>query len=154
VNRRGFLQLAGTVPLATLAGTAFGADRISQADAEAMVKKTVAFIKTNGNAKAFEEVTHGKMFKSGELYVFIYDFAGVCLAHGANPKLIGKDLIALKDPDGKPFVKMMLDAANAKGGSWTEPFKFRNPTTDKLEMRISYAERLGDIAVGSGIYKE
>ena len=32
-----------------------------------------------------------------------YDMNGQCLAHGGNPKMVGKELIDLKDADGKAF---------------------------------------------------
>jgi signal transduction histidine kinase len=76
------------------------------------------------------------------------------VAHGANVKLVGKDLIAMKDPDGKPLVKMLIDVAKDKGTGWTETVKFRNPTTDKIQTRVNYVERVGDYAVGSGVFKD
>ena len=76
------------------------------------------------------------------------------LARGANAKLVGKDLIGLKDPDGKPLVKMLIDVAKDKGKGWTDTVKFRNPTTDKIQTRVNYIERVGDYAVGSGVFKD
>ena len=42
----------------------------------------------------------------------------------------------------------------AKGHGWTETVKFRNPTTDKIQTRVNYIERVGDVAVGSGVFKD
>ena len=123
-------------------------------EAEALVKKAAAYIQANGPERAFEEFTNGKAFKDRDLYVFVYDFNGKCLAHGANPKLVGKDLIALKDPDGKPLIKMLVDVAKDKGNGWTDTVKFRNPITDKIQTRVNYIERVGDYAVGSGVFKD
>jgi signal transduction histidine kinase len=133
---------------------AHAADAGTPAEAEAMVKKVVAYMKANGAEKAFDEVTNGKSFKDRDLYAFIYDLNGKCLAHGANVKLVGKDLIGLKDPDGKLVIKIVMDLAKEKGKGWTEPVKFRNPTTDKLQTRVSYIERFGDYVIGSGVYKD
>ncbi len=136
-----------------MSGAAFAADQGTAAEAEAMVKKAAAFLKTNGNDKAYEEITNGKQFKDRDLYIFAYDFAGKNLAHGANPKLVGKDLSGLKDPDGKLIIPPLVEIAKTKGKGWSESFKFRNPLTEKMEPKIVYVERVGDILLGCGIYK-
>jgi signal transduction histidine kinase len=124
----------------------------TKSDAEAMVAKAVAFIKANGAEKAYNEFTSGSTFKDRDLYVIVYDLTGKNLAHGANAKLVGKDLIALKDPDGKPLNQILVNLAKEKGKGWSEEFKFRNPTTNSLQRRIVYVEKLGDTFVGCGIF--
>lgn len=135
-------------------GAAHAADRGTAAEAEAMVKKAVAFIKDKGPEKAYDEFTNGKQFKDRDLYVIVYDLNGKNLAQGANPKLVGKDLIGLKDPDGKPLIQMFVDLAKTKGKGWVEGYKFLNPVTQKIENKAMYLERLGDTLVGCGIYKD
>ena len=134
-------------------GTAHAADQGTAPEAEAMVKKAVAAIKANGTEKAYEEITTGKSFRDRDLYIIVYDLNGKNLAHGANPKLVGKDLIGLKDPDGKPLIKMLVDLAKDKGKGWSEGYKFLNPVTQKMEGKVLYLERVGDTFVGCGIYK-
>ncbi len=136
-----------------LAGAARAGDAGTAAEAEAMVKKAVALIKSAGADKAYDEVSNGKSFKDRDLYVIVYDLNGKNLAHGANPKLIGKDLIGLKDPDGKPLIQMFVDVAKSKGKGWSESYKFLNPVTQKIEGKVMYVERVGDTFVGCGIYK-
>lgn len=125
------LSVAGFIA----AGSAHAADQGNAAEAEAMVKKAVAFLKANGNDKAYEEITNGKQFKDRDLYIFAYDFTGKSLAHGANPKLVGKDLSGLKDPDGKLIIPPLVEIAKTKGKGWSESFKFRNPLTEKWNPR-------------------
>ncbi len=115
MNRNLFLKTVGALALLPFAAAAYGADAGTPAEAEALVKKAGAYIKANGPEKAFEEVTNGKSLNDRDMYVFVYDMNGKCVAHGANPKLVGKDLIGLKDPDGKPLVKMLVDVAKEKG---------------------------------------
>jgi len=136
-----------------MAGAALAADQGSAAEAEAMAKKAVAFIKANGPEKAADEFTNGKTFKDRDLYISYLDFTGKMLGHGSNAKLVGKDLIDLKDPEGKFMVKMAIEVAKTKGHGWTENYKFKNPTTDKLQEKAMYVERVGDAYVGVGIYK-
>ena len=135
------------------AWSAQAADRGTPAEAEAMVKRAIAYIKANGADKAYDEFTNGKSFKDRDLYVIVYDLNGKNLAQGANPKLVGKDLIGLKDPDGKPLIKMFVDLAKDKGKGWVEGYKFLNPVTQRIELKSMYLERVGDTLVGCGIYK-
>jgi cytochrome c len=136
-----------------LSGAVYAADQGTAAEAEAMVKKAVAYIKANGPEKAYEEFTNGKSFKDRDLYIIVYDLNGKNLAQGANPKLVGKDLIGLKDPDGKPLIQMFVDLAKSKGKGWVEGYKFLNPVSQKIEDKAMYLERVGDTLVGCGIYK-
>ncbi|MFZ2309642.1 MAG: cache domain-containing protein [Rhodoferax sp.] len=134
-------------------GTALAADNGTAAEAQAMTQRAVAYLKANGPEKAAQEFTHGTSFKDRDLYVSYYDLSGKVLGHGANPKLVGKDLSGLKDPDGKLIIQMIGDLAKTKGKGWTEPYKFRNPTTDKIAEKVIYVERVDDTWVGVGVYK-
>lgn len=154
MERKSFIAALGLVALLPFTAAVHAGDAGTAAEAEAMVKKAVSYIKAQGNEKAFEEITNGKTFKDRDLYVFVYDLNGKCVAHGANAKLVGKDLIGMKDPDGKPLIKMLVDVAKDKGKGWTDTVKFRNPTTDKIQTRVNYIERVGDFAVGSGYFKD
>ena len=138
--------MAGSITFAAEFGTA--------PEAEAMVKKAVQLIKTEGKEKAFAEFNNPKgKFVDRDLYVTVYDLNGKCLAHGANPKMIGKDLIDLKDPDGKPFVKERIETAKTKDKFWLD-YKFTNPISKKVEPKSMYSEKVGDIIVNCGIYKK
>jgi signal transduction histidine kinase len=82
--------------------TALAADVGTKDEATAMVKKAVALIKANGAEKAYAEFSNPKgPFVDRDLYVVVYDMTGKCLAHGANAKMIGRDLIDNKDVDGR-----------------------------------------------------
>ena len=128
-------------------------DGASRDDAVAMVKKGVAFIKSAGKDKGYAQIT-GKdaMFIDRDLYLVVYGLDGTVHAHGANPKMVGKNLIDLKDVDGKAFVKERVDAARAKASFWQE-YKFTNPVNKKIEQKEAYCERLDDTVVCGGIYK-
>ncbi|WP_426145316.1 cache domain-containing protein [Polaromonas sp. DSR2-3-2] len=134
-------------------GGAHAAEAGTPAEAELLVKKAVMLVKSAGPEKAYDEISNGKSLKDRDLYIFVYDMTGKTLAHGANPRLVGKDLSGLKDTDGKLVLKLVLDLAKEKGKGWTEEFKFLNPTTQKIERKIVYIERLGETVIGSGVYK-
>ncbi len=136
-----------------IAGAVQAGDRGTAAEAEVMAKRAVAYVKANGPEKAAEEFTNGSSFKDRDLYVAYTTLAGVVLGHGANPKLVGKSLTGLKDPDGKLFFQMLVDTAKTKGKGWSEGYKFINPSDKKIEDKVMYVERIDDNWVGVGIYK-
>ena len=119
-----------------------------------MVKKAVAFIKSEGKDKAFSEISNPKgRFIDRDLYIFVYDMNGKCVAHGFNQKMIGKELIDMTDPDGKFYVKEGVEIAKTKGKGWQD-YKFTNPISKKLEQKKAYIEKVDDLIVGCGIYKK
>ncbi|MBA4418961.1 MAG: histidine kinase [Syntrophus sp. (in: bacteria)] len=123
------------------------------AEAKAMVEKAAAFMKANGKEKAFQAFSDQKgQFVKDDLYIFVLDLKGVTLAHGGNPKLVGKDMSGLKDSNDKPFIKEMLDAAKAKGAGWFD-YSWTNPTTKKVQPKSTYYQKVDDVMLGCGIYK-
>ncbi|RPI73627.1 MAG: histidine kinase [Desulfobacteraceae bacterium] len=124
-------------------------------EAKAMVQKAVAFIKANGNEKAFAEFNNNKgQFVDRDLYIWVADLkdSAKCLAHGANSKLIGQSLIDFKDTDGKLFIKEIVDLANSKGSGWID-YKWTNPTTKNIDRKSVYFEKLNTLVVVCGFYK-
>ena len=137
-----------------VAGVAAAADMGTKDEAVAMVKKAVDFIKANGADKAYAEFSNPKgQFVDRDLYIAVYDMSGKCLAHGANVKMIGRDLIDNKDVDGKEFVKERVEMMKKQTSGWQD-YKFRNPTSNQVEPKAMYVERVNDVIVGCGIYKK
>jgi signal transduction histidine kinase len=136
----------------TLSSTAWAADKGSPDEAMAMVKKAVAYVKANGKEKAFAEFSNPKgAFVDRDLYVMVYDMEGNNKAHGSNPKLIGKNLLEIKDADGVFIVKGLIDTAK-KGSGWFD-YKWPNATTKAVEPKSTYVEKVDDVLIGVGIYK-
>lgn len=138
----------------TVSHVAVAAEFGTPTEAEAMVKKAITEIKTSGKEKAFAEINNPKgKFTDRDLYVFVYDMNGKCVAHGFNQKMIGKDLIDMKDPDGRYYVKERIEISKTKGKGWQD-YKFTNPVTKKVENKTAYIEKIDDLIVGSGAYKK
>jgi cytochrome c len=154
-TRQLITALAATLACATT-GSALAAAAQGDATAEeatAMVKKAVGHIKANGKDKGYADISvKGGTFSAGDLYIVVYGLDGTVRAHGANEKMIGKNLIELKDVDGKAFVKERVEMAAAKPSFWQD-YKFTNPVTKKIEPKSMYCEKLEDSAVCGGIYK-
>ncbi|HEY8607766.1 MAG TPA: cache domain-containing protein [Noviherbaspirillum sp.] len=146
--------------LAVLAGAA-QAD--SKEDCVKLVKSAGDFLAANGKDKLIAEINNPKgTFANGEIYLFASDYIPnwdsskdrtVTLAHGANPRLVGKDMTDLKDADGVYFVKKMAEVAASKTGEgWTD-YKWPNPVTKQIEAKTTFTKRTGNLVVSCGVYK-
>jgi len=131
-------------------------DRGTADEATALVKKAVAYIRTNGKEKAFAAFNDPKgQFVNRNLYIFVYDLKGTSLAigNGNSGKMVGKNLLDMRDADGKYMIKSFIEVANAKGKGWVD-YKWPNPVTKGVESKSSYFEKIDDMIVGCGIYKQ
>ncbi len=136
------------------AGNALAAgEHATREEAVAMVKKGIAFWKANGDEKTFAAIS-GKdaQFIDRDLYLVVYGMDGVVKAHGANPKMVGRNLLEMTDMDGKPFVKERVELAQKHESFWQD-YKFTDPLTKKVEPKQSYCERFEKAVMCGGIYK-
>lgn len=121
-------------------------------EAEAMVAKGLKYWKANGNEKTYAEI--GKkdgQFVDRDLYLVIYGLDGVVRTHGANPKMIGKNLMEIRDVDGKFFIKERIELAKKKKPFWQD-YKFTNPTNGKIEPKTMYCVPEDDMVLCGGVY--
>lgn len=145
------LALAVLVLMAGFSTAAAGENGTKE-EAVGLAKKAIELIKASGNEKAFAEICDPKgQFIDRDLYVVVYDMNGVVLAHGANAKMIGKEMIDYKDVDGKEYVKERIAMMKSQQSGWQE-YKFMNPVSKQIEPKTMYIERLGDLIVGCGVY--
>jgi cytochrome c len=141
------LVLAGFVSFGAMAQ-----DHGTKDEAKAMANAALAHIKKVGNDQAFKDFTSDKAnWTKKDLYVFVMDTKGVVLGHGANEKLVGKNLIELKDQNGKAFAREFVEVGTTKGEGWVD-YDWANPISKKVEGKSSYIKRVpgfdGFVAVG------
>jgi len=105
-----------------------------------LVRRGYQFMKSSGvsvTAKEFTDKNIGT-YRLGDLYLFVYDMKGNCIAHGGNNALVGHNQFDEKDQDGRYIVREMIDQANA-GGGWVD-FKLKNSFQatyiEKIEMGV------------------
>ncbi|HSW03986.1 cache domain-containing protein [Aquabacterium sp.] len=152
MSRKPSIALAAIVMLVATPPRAGAAEFATPKEAEALVAKAVTAIKAHPQ-KTYEEITaKDPKWIDRDLYPVVYGLDGKVLAHGLNPKMVGKDLIELKDADGKAFVKERVELAQSKGKFWQD-YKFTEPTTRKVLPKQMYCEKLNDTAVCAGVYK-
>jgi cytochrome c len=137
--------------VAVAAPAAWAGEYGSLGEAKAMTEKAAVFFKANGAEKAFAAFTEGSAgFKDRDLYVFVYDQSGTCVAHGANKALVGKSLINLKDVDGKEMIREIVSVKT----TGTVDFKWANPQTKAVAQKHAYVVHAGDYWFGVGAYDQ
>jgi cytochrome c len=138
--------------LAATAAFAGGTEK----EAQAMLDRGIAYIKAHGSEEAFKAFSdlNNKDFHDRDLYLYAYDFKGVNIAHGINNKMIGKNFFELKDTNGKPLIKEMIDIGKAKGSGAIE-YMWTNPETKKLQVKLGFVAKIPgmDAFLGTGVYK-
>jgi cytochrome c len=145
------LSIAAFAMIAPVTAEEFG----TEDEAIAMVNRVQEQFKKDGPELTFKAVSDKsvKEYHDRDLYPFIYDLSGICVAHGARPALIGKSLIDLKDQDGHYLIREMVKIAEGPGTGWVD-YKWPNPITNRIEDKSSYIEKMGNYFVGVGIYRQ
>ena len=142
------LLLAGVVSVSAMAQ-----DHGTKEEAKGLANAALGHIKKVGNEQAFKDFTTDKVnWTKKDLYVFVMDAKGDTLAHGANPKLVGKNMMDLKDQNGKAFMHEITDVAATKGEGWVD-YDWAHPVTKKVEGKSTFVKRIpgfdGSVAVGT-----
>jgi cytochrome c len=125
-------------------------ERGSAAEAVALVHKVIASIKANGRQKTFDDV-NAKKYVDRDLAVSVIALDGTSLAN-LNAKLVGKNVLEIKDGHGKPFVKDGIEAVKKQGHAWID-YQWPDPLSQKIEAKSTYSELYEDLVVSCGIYK-
>jgi Signal transduction histidine kinase len=128
-------------------------DKGTEAEAQALVKKAVAYYQKNGREKALAEFQKQPgPFVDRDLYVTIYTLEGVCLSH-INSKMVGKNMMDLRDADGVYLIKDRVEAGKKGDSGWQE-YQFFNPVSKKVEPKRMYWEKHDGILFAAGAYKQ
>src|SRR5215471_11949760 len=70
-----------------------------------LVEEAATLVEQKGE-KAFAEFnTKGSKWLIDQYYIFVYGTDGTCFFHPIEPELVGKNLMDLRDMDGKPVVQ-------------------------------------------------
>lgn len=147
-----FIAALALAACVALPAAAADSERTTPEQAQALVKKAIAHYKAAGPQKAladFSDKSNAEWVK-GDRYVNVYDMDGKCLAH-VNEKTIGKNMIDLRDVDGKYLIKERIDHAKADGRGWQD-YKFFNPATKKVEPKHMYFEKYDNVIFAAGAY--
>jgi two-component system NarL family sensor kinase len=85
-------------------------------------------------------------------YFFVYDTHGNVLMHSRQPELVGRNLLQLRDAQGRPTIQQLLAQAQA-GGGYVE-YLWRKPSNGQMAPKLGYVVMLEPWGwmVGTGLY--
>lgn len=125
----------------------------SEAEARGLVQRGIDHVRAVGMAQALADFNDRKgAFVDRDLYLIVTDLDGRRLAHGANPRLIGLNIVAFPDATGKAYGREIVEGARGAGSGWVD-YVFADPLTGRLMPKSSYFERAGEVIVYCGVYK-
>ncbi|MCI0529097.1 MAG: cache domain-containing protein [Nitrospira sp.] len=124
----------------------------------ALVDKATALIESKGKDAFPEFKKKDSEWYEGETYIFVDDMNGTVLILPVQPELEGKNLIDMKDTNGKPWMREFIETAKTKGSGWVD-YMWPKPGEEKPSKKISYIKKTkipdGEtVIVGAGIYVE
>ena len=85
-------------------------------------------------------------------YFFVYDLDGRALMHSRQPELVGQNLWALRDPQGRLTIQQLIQQAKA-GGGYVE-YLWRKPSSSQLAPKLGYVVAVPEWGwmLGTGLY--
>lgn len=115
-----------------------------------LVRKGYQFVKAQGLTQASDEFTdkQNMTFRYGDLFLFLYDMKGKCLAHGGNEEFVGQNQYNLTDEDGDYYIRELIKKAQS-GGGWVD-IKRNNSFASVYVEKITVG--IEDYVIGSGLY--
>ena len=131
---------------------------MERAFAEDEVKDAARFIESKGK-DAFDALRDpAGEFLFQDTYVFVIGQDGIALVHPIFFRYLeGKNLMDLKDSDGKYLIRAMFDLLKTQDSGWVD-YKWPKPGETKPSKKSTFVTKakLGDtwVLVGCGVYLE
>lgn len=147
-----FLMLAAIL-LTTVYPVLAETQKITPQMAADHVKKAVRLIEEKGPDIAFPILSDPDgEYVDGELYVFTYNMEGTIIQH-LRPALVGKNMMNIKDKEGKCLACEFLRIAKEQGQGWSQ-YWWPKPGSGELSIKVSYIMKVPSHAmfVGVGVY--
>src|SRR6266481_3525727 len=144
--------------LATLLATSAPAGAASEFgtrdEAVAMVHRVQDMFKKLGPEATYQAIRRkapGTIDR--DLYAYVVDTNGLVVANGAIPTMTpGTNLYSFRDQNGKYMMREQIEVCKGPQRGWVD-FRWLSPLTQTIEDKSSYIERMGDVCVGVGIYR-
>lgn len=155
--KRSTITLLTSVIFAGLvSAAAIAANEATPQDVVAKAKEAASVVKTKGDAAIpeFNKKPSPWVFK--DTYIFIIDCTtGNMVAHPENAGLVGKNLLGLKDTNGKLFFADMCKIAKSGKSGWVD-YMWPKPGEKKASRKVSIILPVesSKYAIGCGIYSD
>jgi uncharacterized protein len=156
------MRLAPVLPAAFLFGASFIATSVlsvsaaefgSRDDAMVMVRRVQEKFKKDGPDATFKAINN-KAFVDRDLFPWVYRLSdGTNMANALFPAVRGKNLIDLKDQDGKFIAQEWIRIAITPPYHGWSNYRWPNPVTNSDDDNSAWIERMGDYLVGVAIHR-
>lgn len=148
-----FARILGALLIGAASTLAGAADHATPREARALFNEAVAYLKANGNEKAWAAFNDRKgHFVKKDLYVYVIDRQGTYVANGAAPdSLIGLKVLDSVDAAGSPLFREMI-AVTEKQAEARIRYVWLNRKSNRVEPKFAWLHRQGDYILGVGYY--
>ncbi len=123
-------------------------------EAVVLVQRASEFRRSFTSKDAFLRALTDKAngFADRDMYVFVLDGRGTYLAFAGNTAKVGTRVQDVPGIDGDGLTRDIVAKAS-DGGGWVE-YDITNPTTGKVQTKMSFVEQVDDVYMGCGVYKK
>jgi signal transduction histidine kinase len=131
--------------------------QMDKAFIEDVVNRAATLIAEQGR-EAFNQLRDKSgSFRFMDTYVFVEAPDGTELVNPAQPSLEGKNIMDLKDINGKPVARTCISAALKEGSAWVDYYWYK-PGSNTPARKQTYVRKVqaggSTYIVGSGFYPE
>jgi signal transduction histidine kinase len=119
----------------------------------AMVDRAMVYRSQAGSRENFlRDLTQPEnAFFERDMYIFALDRNGTYLAFGGNRSKVGTRVQDIAGIDGAGLLDAILTQAAQEPG-WVE-YDILNPSTGRIQTKMSFVQQVDDVYIGCGIYK-
>ena len=154
--KKGFALVLVLSLIVCLSGFVAAGDKATKEECVAKCQEAAAMVKDMGLQATLEKI----MDKTGpfvwkDTYIFCIDLdKQYNIAHPIKPKLIGRNLMAAKDANGKTFFAEFINVAKGKGNGWVS-YMWPKPGEKKASPKVTYVHKVPgmQVAMLAGIYE-
>jgi signal transduction histidine kinase len=123
-----------------------------------LVEEASLLLKSRGEKAFLELSTEGSKWRKDQQYIFVLDLGGAMLVH-PDPALAGHQALNLKDINGKPIIRGLIEAATThpeKPEGWFH-YQWPEPGDLSPKWKSSFVRKIvtpenKTLIVGSGMY--
>lgn len=145
-------QFLCTLLIALSTAWAQAGERGTVEEAQHLVDKAAALMRTAGPARALTEFSNPQgSFTYRDLYIVALDQQGIVRAHGALPHMIGQNVANWRDADDRYVMREILQ--RARRGE-TGPIHYKRPYlgTEQVRLKMTWFRQVDGYVILCGAY--
>ena len=123
----------------------------------ALVDQAASLLQSKGTEAFTEFRKKDSKWLKDDTYIFVFNMNGIELFHPIEPELEGKNIVDLKDVNGKAYVQETIETAKTQGSGWID-YMLPKPGESEPSKKSSYFKKVkvGEetFIVGSGFYTD